>query len=62
MTPKQLLDEFGSEIKAAAFLGINPRTVKNWCGSENIPQIPYWSQCAIAHLTNNKLKVDRCFK
>jgi len=57
MTPKQLLDEFGSEIKAAAFLGVNPKTVKNWVVSKKTPQIPRWSQCAIAHLTNNKLKV-----
>jgi len=57
MTPKQLIEEFGSDVKAAAFLGINPRTVKNWTESEKTPKIPRWSQYAIAYLTNNKLKV-----
>jgi hypothetical protein len=53
MTPKQLIDHFGSDNKAALSLGLTVQAVRIWAGKGSIP---IWSQNAIAWLTKGKLK------
>ncbi len=56
MSPAQAELHFGSKTKAAAAIGVSEQTFRNWSDKEAIPLL---AQNAIAHITNNKLKVDR---
>ena len=56
MTPKQLIDFYGNKTKAAAALGKSERCVVSW---EKAKKIPLWSQYAIAHISDERLKPDK---
>jgi hypothetical protein len=58
MTYEELINHFGSDIKAAAELGFSVTAVKNWANST----IPRNTQYAIQALTENKLIVDANLK
>lgn len=55
MTPKQLVDHFGSPTKAAAAIDVTSQTVLNWLEKGVIPMN---AQKAIAFDTRGKLKPD----
>jgi predicted site-specific integrase-resolvase len=55
MTPQQVRKHYGSEIKAAAGIGVSVTTIRNWLAAGKIPKL---KQLAIQTLTNNKLKAD----
>lgn len=56
MTPKQLIEYFGSEVKVAAAVGVSQQAVRVWRKNESIPRI---TQLAIQTLTKNKLVADK---
>lgn len=60
MTPKQVTDYFGNENKAALELGLSAQAVRLWKASSRPEKykIPRMTQHAIAHITNDALKVD----
>lgn len=55
MKYKDLIEHYGSELKAAAELGISPTTIANWGKADFIPRI---SQLAIQTLTKGYLLAD----
>jgi len=55
MTPKDLTDFFGSEIKVAAAIGVSHQAVRKWIANNSIPRM---TQLAIQTITKNKLKAD----
>ena len=62
MTPKQLIAHYGNKTKAAAELGLSERCIVSWDKSKKRPQIPIWSQHAIANISGGALKVDEARK
>jgi DNA-binding transcriptional regulator YdaS (Cro superfamily) len=55
MKYQDLINYYGSEMKAAVGIGVSQATVNNWKRKEAIPQL---KQLAIQTLTKNKLKAD----
>ena len=53
MTPNEVIEYYGSKIKAAAEIGVSEQAVKNWVAADSIPRL---TQLAIQTLTKNKLK------
>lgn len=58
MNAEQVIKHYGSIEKAALALDKTSRCVSLW----KAKKIPYWSQCAIAYISQGKLKVDRVKK
>lgn len=56
MTPKQVIAFFGDQKKAALELKKSVTCIRIW---EAKKSIPVWSQHAIAHITNDQLKVGK---
>lgn len=54
MTHEELINHFGSEIKAAVEIGVSQMTINNWKRNG----VPRLMQLAIQALTKNKLKAD----
>ena len=55
MKPKDLIEYYGSKIKAAAQIGVSETTIRNWIASERVPKL---IQLAIQTLTKGKLKAE----
>ena len=55
MKPREIVAMFGSETKAAVALGVAVTTVRLWLKKKKVPRM---TQHAIAHITNDALKVD----
>ena len=53
MKPQDLLDHYGSRIKAAAQIGVSETTIRNWIAEDRVPRL---IQIAIQALTKGKLK------
>ena len=56
MTPAQLIKHFGGTTITAAKLGLSARCIQLWDLEE---KIPWLMQCAIAYITNGKLKPEK---
>ena len=56
MKPQDLLDHYGSQIKAAAQIGVSETTIRNWIASDKVPKL---TQLAIQALTKGKLKAEK---
>lgn len=60
MNAKEVIEYYGSEVKAAASIGVSYQSVRNWRVNGKVPRI---SQLAIQTLTKGKLKADDdCFE
>jgi len=55
MKPSEVVEYYGSKIKAAAEIGVSEQAVKNWIAADSIPRM---TQLAIQTLTKNNLKAD----
>ena len=55
MKPKELIEHYGSEVKAASDAGVSVTTIYNWL---RIGRIPRLAQLAFETLTKGKLKAD----
>ena len=55
MTPKQVVEFFETQRKAAKALGVTQQAVARWVSSGEVPSI---RQYQIEKITNGKLKVD----
>lgn len=54
MKYQDLIDYYGSEIKAAVGIGVSQATINNWKRKD----IPQFKQIAIQAITKNKLKAE----
>ena len=59
MSPEKLIAYFEGREKAAKASLVTTPTVRNWLNQGYIPMV---NQHAIAHITNDKLKVDKVKK
>lgn len=57
MTVDEVINFYGNETMAAAFIGVSVQTVYNWKSSDS--GIPRLTQLAIQTLTKNALKADK---
>lgn len=55
MTPQEVVQHYGTQIKAAAEIGVTEQSIKNWVKAEKMPRI---YQLAVQTLTKGKLKAD----
>lgn len=56
MSPKELIEYFGSEVKVAAAVGVSQQAVRVWSSKDKIPRL---TQFAIQAITKNKLVADK---
>jgi len=56
MTTHELLKYYGSELKAAAEIGVSITSIRLWVKKDDIP---YLKQLAIQTLTKNKLRATK---
>lgn len=56
MTPQQIIEHYGSPVRAASKIGVSLPAVHTWIKNGKVPRL---SQLAIQTLTRGKLKADK---
>lgn len=56
MKPNEIINHYGSPVKAAYKIGVSLQAVHNWINNGKVPRL---SQLAIQTLTRGKLKADK---
>ena len=56
MKPEEIVSYYGTQVKAAAALGVDQSSISNWCTAGKVPLV---RQYQVQLATRGKLKADK---